>query len=143
MKELKTLSKACFDINYKIRQIKHVISRDAGLSTSEYEVISYLHQVDERRAIKDVSQYLLLCSQAVTKIAKRLLQLEYIAMEKSTEDRRVTYLTLTSKGQSLAEDEASQKEAIFQEIAQYAKPADMQAVGVVFGDMVDRWGELV
>ncbi|MBX3102898.1 MAG: winged helix DNA-binding protein [Bacteroidetes bacterium] len=143
MKELETLSKACFDINYKIRQIKYVISRDAGLSTSEYEVLSYLRQVNDRRAIKDVSQYLLLCSQAVTKIAKRLLQLEYISMEKSAADRRVTFLTLTSKGQALAEEEDRQKAAIFQEITQYAKPAQMEAMQHVFGEMIERWGELV
>lgn len=138
MNELMEISHACFDLNYRIRKIKYLIARSEGLNSSEYEVLSYLFHSGEKRSIKEVSKFLLLCSQAVTKITKKLVQEQYIELEKSSTDRRVTYLVLTTKGEALARTEESQKLALFAELERYADKKELKNMSRVFKDFVDQ-----
>lgn len=137
-----SIAQSIANIQRDFRVVKHRLAREAGLNTSEYELLLTLHALESSLSIKELSNHLLLCSQAITKIAKNLETKDLVTSAKSTHDRRVTYIQLTDKGLSLAEREQSFRESAIAEIIEDLNRSEaeafMQALGLLENQLNDR-----
>lgn len=77
--------------------------KNAGnISLVEYEVLSHLSRVPDRRfRMIDIANMLLVSRSGVSRLVRRLEKAGYVRLEDSVEDRRVTYTVLTDKGYDL------------------------------------------
>lgn len=99
-------------IHQHMRWIRHQFANRTGLNYTEFELLAVLNEQGRPMSVKEVSRELFLCSQAVTKISKFLLSANLIVVEKSKEDKRVTFLQLTEPGRSLAESERQTRTSV-------------------------------
>jgi DNA-binding MarR family transcriptional regulator len=90
------------NLHDSIRLAKYNMAKQYGLNTSEFEVLVSLYQSSEPLSIKQLSNELLLCSQAITKICKNLQSLGLVDSSKSSIDRRITRVELTAAGNRIA-----------------------------------------
>ncbi|MFW5659597.1 MAG: MarR family winged helix-turn-helix transcriptional regulator [Bacteroidota bacterium] len=85
------------------------------LNSSELELLLILAHTEEDLSIKHISQRMMLCSQAITKISRSLHNSELVKFEKSSEDRRVTFVKLTPQGLDVVAEERRAREQALQE----------------------------
>jgi MarR family 2-MHQ and catechol resistance regulon transcriptional repressor len=122
------ITNALYSINRDFRIVKYNMAREAGLNTSEYEfLISLLHS-EKTLSIKELSNELLLCSQAITKISKHLEKLGLIESEKSTKDRRITYINLSKEGKDLANREARYRNKLISQFTEDLSDKELETV---------------
>jgi DNA-binding MarR family transcriptional regulator len=112
MAALQNMTQALKTLSDALRFAKHTIAYRNGLNTSELEVLVSLYNSPEPLSIKNLSSDLMLCSQAITKIAKNLNALGLLESRKSTIDRRITWIELTAKGAAIAKEERDFRESL-------------------------------
>jgi MarR family transcriptional regulator, 2-MHQ and catechol-resistance regulon repressor len=110
MEALEILNRSLTDVHHLVRKIRYELANENGLNSSEFELLALLHSNSKPKSIKDVSCNMLLCSQAITKIAKSLMAKGLLTTQKSPADKRVTYLLLTSRGEMIADREQMLRE---------------------------------
>lgn len=98
---------ALMTLAHHLRHLRHRMARQAGLNYTEYELLANLHHQQRPMSVKEMSQSLFLCSQAVTKITKSLIKRGFVLTHKSETDKRITYITPTAAATTLTEEEAS------------------------------------
>lgn len=97
---------------------KLAMAKEYGLNNSEFEFIITVYYAEGALTVKDLSERLMLCSQAVTKIAKNLQQMGYIQTRKMQHDRRMTWIQLTERGSAVGQrDEASNEDQLRRALA--------------------------
>lgn len=99
-----------------MRLAKHNIARRSGLNTSELEVLVSLYHASDPLSIKHLSNDLMLCSQAITKICKNLQALGLIESRKSSIDRRITWVELSARGAVIAKEEKEYREGFLKQV---------------------------
>jgi DNA-binding MarR family transcriptional regulator len=114
MEKITQLDQSLQTLHRYARQIRHDFANRTGLNYTEFELLAVLNEYDRPMSVKEVSKELFLCSQAVTKISKFLLSVNLIVVEKSKEDKRVTFLSLTDSGRSIAAREQNARESVLQ-----------------------------
>lgn len=142
MDSAKAISRDLFKIITDVKRVRHRIARDTGLNLSEFELLCILFNSREPLSIKEASSELLLCSQAVTKIAKSLNAKGLLVYEKSDADRRVTQLKLTREGRQIAEREAAARQRFVDEALQNITFALTEDVQAFWTDLSARTREL-
>ena len=108
-------SDALFHLFQHFKQIRHDVANAHQLNSSELELLLILAHSEEDLSIKHISQRMMLCSQAITKISRSLSKSELVKFEKSTEDRRVTYVKLTQNGLAVVSEERQARELALRE----------------------------
>ncbi|MCS7073205.1 MAG: MarR family transcriptional regulator [Bacteroidia bacterium] len=109
-----------------IRIVKLTSARLAGLNSTEYEVLFSIYYSKQSLSVKDLSREMFLSSQAITKIVKNLLKKGFIHAEKSAKDRRITYITLTEKGQTLIQKDEMHRKAMVRKCIEDISVTDLQ-----------------
>lgn len=127
MNNVEILNRSFTDIYQLIRKIRFELAAENNLNCSEFELLAYLYTNSNPRSIKEVSRNLLLCSQAITKIAKSLIREGLVNTEKNDDDKRVTYLMLTDKGKLLASREHQLREHLIRTIIRTHSGAEVDA----------------
>lgn len=92
---------------HQMRALRHRMAAQAGLNVSEYDLLAALHHAQRPMSVKELSQSLFLCSQAITKITKSLCRHGYLLTYKSATDRRITYVSPTELAHKLTIQEAA------------------------------------
>src|SRR5690625_853112 len=84
---------------------KHVIAdiKNHGLNLSEFAVLELLYNKGDQ-PIQKIGQKVLLASSSMTYVVDKLEKKEYLRRRACSEDRRVTYATITEKGKILMDD---------------------------------------
>ncbi len=125
-------SDALFHLFQHFKQIRHDVANAHKLNTSELELLLILDHTEEDLSIKHISQRMMLCSQAITKISRSLNKSELVKFEKSSEDRRVTFVKLTQAGLNVvAEERHAREEALKEAINALADKEGHQSDGEV------------
>lgn len=115
MDQLLTITRSLNRLNKAEQQVRFRLAKASGLNTSEFEVLTTLLYYDRPMNVKELAQELMLCSQAVTKITKRLNSLHLISLNKSEQDRRATMVDLLEKGRVLALWDAQVLQRLYEE----------------------------
>jgi DNA-binding MarR family transcriptional regulator len=100
--------KSIIDVRMKLDRVffkQHLyrFSMPDGLNQTHMLTLLYLH-FSTSSPMVDLSRHLNLEKGSFTPVAKKLLQLGYIKKEQNPQDRRVSDLSLTKKGEILASD---------------------------------------
>ena len=74
-----------------------------GLNLSEFAVLELLYNKGDQ-PIQKIGQKVLLASSSMTYVVDKLEKKEYLRRRACSEDRRVTYATITEKGKILMDD---------------------------------------
>jgi DNA-binding MarR family transcriptional regulator len=127
MNNIEILNRSFTDIYQLIRKIRFELAAETNMNCSEFELLAYLYTNNHPCSIKEVSRNLLLCSQAITKIAKSLIRKGLVTTEKNEDDKRVTYLLLTDKGKLLASREHQLREHLIRIIIRTHSSAEVDA----------------
>ena len=107
-------SDALFHLFQHFKQIRYAVSEEEGLNSSELELLLILAHAKDNCSIKFISEQMHLCSQAITKISRALEKRELVYFEKSTQDRRVTFVKLSDSGQVVVQRERLAREKALQ-----------------------------
>lgn len=98
--QLKLSNQLCFPVyaasRLVIRQYKPFLD-ELGITYPQYLVLMVLWENDEQK-VTDISKKLILNTNTLTPLLKRMAQLELITREKSLIDERKVVIKLTSKG---------------------------------------------
>jgi DNA-binding MarR family transcriptional regulator len=114
MNQVTDIARSCNRISKVEQQIRYRLARAAGLNNSEFELLTTLHHYGRPMNVKELAEELLLCSQAITKITKRLQSLNMISLGKSEQDRRATMVDLMPKGSEIAVWDAEIRQRLFE-----------------------------
>ncbi|GGN90517.1 MarR family winged helix-turn-helix transcriptional regulator [Saccharibacillus kuerlensis] len=93
----------CFSIYASSREITKMYQpylEDLGVTYSQYLVLIVLWEQDER-TVKELGEELFLDSGTLTPLLKRLENAGLVARNRSTEDERKVFISLTDKGREL------------------------------------------
>ena len=84
-----------------LEQLEAELRAEHDLSLSEYEVLLHLHDAPGHRLrMGDLAGKVLLTPSGLTRLADRMVKDGLIEREACPEDRRVSYLTLTTAGRT-------------------------------------------
>jgi DNA-binding MarR family transcriptional regulator len=129
---IREINRSLDQLQLSLRSIRYTVARETNLSNSEFDLIAALHSAGRPLNIKELSKELLLCSQAITKLYKRLLNLELISIERTPSDRRQTLLRLTESGARIAEREQQIRLAFLRHSLTHVSDADMASAARIF-----------
>lgn len=115
MNQVANITNSISKLNKAEQQVRFRLAKAAGLNTSEFEVLTTLFLHGRAMNVKELAAELMLCSQAITKITKRLRTLEMISLGKSELDRRATMVDLLAKGRRLAKWDSEVRQRLFEE----------------------------
>jgi DNA-binding MarR family transcriptional regulator len=118
MNDVLEIARSCSRLSKAEQQVRFRLSRSKGLNTSEFELITTIFHHGRPMNVKELAEELMLCSQAVTKITKRLQSLSMISLAKSEQDRRSTMVDLLEKGREIAEWDAQVRQGLFEHALQ-------------------------
>lgn len=125
------ISRSIVAITNALKVIRHTVAEQTKLNTSEFELLQHIYYATEPQSVKALSNKMLLCSQAITKIARTLDTEGCLVHKKSTGDRRVTFLYLTDRGKALVEQEERLRDFVIQACTQQLQPDQLQAAAEV------------
>lgn len=72
-----------------------------GLAPSHGAILNALYQSSEKLRMNDIAEKINKDKSTVTALINKLVKLGYVQREKCTVDTRITYITLTSEGETL------------------------------------------
>lgn len=98
MESVQNIVRSIAAINRFIRYAKIELAKFLGLNPTEYELLYTLFVHQRSMSVKELSAEMFLSSQAITKITKNLILLNYLESNKSSTDKRVTFITLSKLG---------------------------------------------
>ncbi|MDX2062833.1 MAG: MarR family transcriptional regulator [Bacteroidia bacterium] len=113
MNPVAEITRSCHGLSKAEQHVRYRLARAKGLNTSEFELLTTLFHYNRPMNVKELAEELMLCSQAVTKITKRLQGLDMISLAKSEQDRRATMVDLREKGREIAEWETQIRQRLF------------------------------
>jgi DNA-binding MarR family transcriptional regulator len=117
--QLKLENQLCFPVYAASRLITREYQPHLdklGITYPQYLVFMLLWEQDER-TVNEITQKLILNTNTVTPLLKRMEKQGFISRTKSTEDSRKVIIKLTSKGQELQEQAAVIPESLVKKIA--------------------------
>lgn len=98
----------------KLRKIQCDFQKELGISHNCILLLELLYEYDSPISVKQAAEELCVCSQAITRMVHQLKALRFIHVEKSSHDRRVTYLYLTQEGKQLVNQMLTAQEKAFE-----------------------------
>lgn len=93
-------------LNRALQSIETKVFKDIksqGLNLSEFAVLELLYNKGDQ-PIQKIGQKVLLASSSMTYVIDKLEKKQYLTRRACSNDRRVTYATITEKGKSLMDD---------------------------------------
>ncbi len=101
--KIKRMLDACYEAK-RIRELLPPLPE--GVTPAYVQYIDVIHKLQDTREnikISDISDYLNLPRPGVTRTVKEMEAGGYLRKEASSEDGRITYITVTEKGEELSE----------------------------------------
>ncbi|MCG8581128.1 MAG: MarR family transcriptional regulator [Bacteroidales bacterium] len=117
--QLKLENQLCFPVYAASRLITREYQPHLdrlGITYPQYLVFMLLWEKDER-SVNEITQKLILNTNTVTPLLKRMEKLGFITRTKSSDDSRKVIIKLSSKGQDLQEQAAIIPESLVKKIA--------------------------
>ncbi|GGG78340.1 MarR family winged helix-turn-helix transcriptional regulator [Paenibacillus radicis (ex Gao et al. 2016)] len=74
-----------------------------NLSYTQFKMMYRLH-LEKRLKVSELAESMGLTSGAITGVADKLVAEDYVVRERATDDRRVVYIEITSKGKLMIEE---------------------------------------
>jgi DNA-binding MarR family transcriptional regulator len=110
---------------------------NSQLSEQELKVIIFLGKNGEER-MKDIAEHMNLVVSALTSIADKLVEKEYVERRRSKSDRRIVRLSLTEKGQRFFSELREIKKTKGKEILSLLNGDDKKVYVELMRKMVER-----
>jgi DNA-binding MarR family transcriptional regulator len=123
---------------FMIVQNRFLQKSAAGLSNSELRIISFIG--DSKRCImREISDHLMIPKNNLTAIMNKLVRKEVVARERTEEDRRLVYVSLTEKGQELYQQIISSYLDLSQGILSPLEPEEQELVLTTLKKITDEF----
>jgi DNA-binding MarR family transcriptional regulator len=90
-------------VERKLRKIQSKFQKELGISLNAISLLETLYEYDRPINVKQAASELSVCSQAITRMLHQLKGLQFIHVEKSLKDKRVTWISLTERGREVTE----------------------------------------
>jgi DNA-binding MarR family transcriptional regulator len=87
-------------------ELEIALAAKSGLSLAEHDVMMQLHHHGGRLLMSELADLVLFTQSGITRLVDRLESKGFVRRQLSTEDRRLTYATLTQKGKAKLEHDA-------------------------------------
>ena len=108
---------------------------DLGINAMQARILVRLFEEGPQKA-SAIADKLQITAGAVTGIADKLIDLQYLERERDVEDRRVVYLVLTEKGQQLVERLKVRRAAIMEMMFTGLSPDDVRELTRLFNQVI-------
>jgi DNA-binding MarR family transcriptional regulator len=102
-----------------------------GLSVQQAPVLIYLREAGRPLTITELARHLLLETPSVTTMVDRLTERGLVERVKDPEDRRKTFVTLTRKGQRLADTIAKPGHQLQEEMFGALEPGERETLKTI------------
>jgi DNA-binding MarR family transcriptional regulator len=100
--------------------------REHGLTPSQYNVLRILRGVGKPLPILEVADRMIAAVPGITGLIDRLEAMSLVTRDRSTEDRRVIYVAITSKGFDLLENLDQPVRALHKRLVGHLSPAELK-----------------
>lgn len=108
---------------------------DLGINAMQARILVRLFEEGPQKA-SAIADKLQITAGAITGIADKLIDLQYLERERDVEDRRVVYLVLTEKGQQLVERLKVRRAAIMEMMFKGLSPDDVRELTRLFNQVI-------
>lgn len=108
---------------------------DLGINAMQARILVRLFEEGPQKA-SAIADKLQITAGAITGIADKLIDLQYLERERDVEDRRVVYLVLTEKGQQLVERLKVRRAAIMEMMFTGLSPDDVRELTRLFNQVI-------
>jgi DNA-binding MarR family transcriptional regulator len=108
---------------------------DLGINAMQARILVRLFEEGPQKA-SAIADKLQITAGAITGIADKLIDLQYLERERDVEDRRVVYLVLTEKGQQLVERLKVRRTAIMEMMFTGLSPDDVRELTRLFNQVI-------
>lgn len=108
---------------------------DLGINAMQARILVRLFEEGPQKA-SAVADKLQITAGAITGIADKLIDLQYLERERDVEDRRVVYLVLTEKGQQLVERLKERRTAIMEMMFTGLSQEDVRELTRLFNQVI-------
>jgi DNA-binding MarR family transcriptional regulator len=100
--------------------------REFGLTPSQYNVLRILRGEGAALPILEIAERMLAAVPGITGLIDRLEAMGLVSRERSTEDRRVVYVTITARGQDLLAKLDEPEAALHKRLIGHLTPAELR-----------------
>lgn len=110
--------------------LHEVIKQDvakSGLNPTDFSVLELLYH-KRRQPIQLIGKKVLITSSSITYVINKLEKKNYVVRQACPTDRRVTFVELTTEGQTLMDTIFPEHEQVINQVFQGIDPSDIEAL---------------